>query len=226
MPSVVTALPSDPRLNLVAESNLPTEFGDFRLLVFHWEDDAAHPELSRQHLALVRGDVKDKDDVPVRIHSECLTGEVFGSLKCDCRGQLIAAQEWIAANNAGVILYLRQEGRGIGLANKIKAYALQEQGADTIEANVKLHLPVDARQYDVAAAILRFLHVSSVKLLTNNPEKVRRIQELGVIVKERIPTVVRANRFSVDYLRVKQSRLQHEIPSEALTFDEPSKVNK
>jgi GTP cyclohydrolase II len=220
--SSVTHLLPEQRLNLVAESNLPTEFGDFRLLVFHWEDDAAHPELSRQHLALVRGDISDKDDVPVRIHSECLTGEVFGSLKCDCRGQLVAAQEWIAANNYGIILYLRQEGRGIGLANKIKAYALQEQGADTIEANLKLHLPVDARQYDVAAAILRYLHVFSIKLLTNNPEKMQRIQELGITIKERIPTIVAANRFSLDYLRVKQSRLQHHIPNEALTVRDPN----
>lgn len=224
--SPVTHLPPDPRLSLVAESNLPTEFGDFRLLVFHWEDEAAHPELSRQHLALIRGDVLDKDGVPVRIHSECLTGEVFGSLKCDCRGQLIAAQEWIASNNSGVILYLRQEGRGIGLANKIKAYALQEQGADTIEANLKLHLPVDARQYDVAAAILRYLHVYSVKLLTNNPEKIQRLQELGITIKERIPTVIRANPFSVDYLRVKQSRLQHHIPSDALTIDDADSRSK
>lgn len=220
MPSV-THLPVDPRLSLIAESNLPTGFGDFRLLVFHWDDDAAHPELSRQHLALVRGDVSDKDDVPVRIHSECLTGEVFGSLKCDCRGQLIAAQEWIATNNYGIILYLRQEGRGIGLANKIKAYALQELGADTIEANLKLHLPVDARQYDVAAAILRYLHVYSIKLLTNNPEKMQRIQDLGITIKERIPTIVRANPFSLDYLRVKQSRLRHHIPTDALVLEDP-----
>lgn len=219
----VTPLPVDPRLSLIAESNLPTEFGDFRLMVFHWEDDAAHPELSRQHLALIRGDVRDKDDVPVRIHSECLTGEVFGSLKCDCRGQLIAAQEWIAANNYGIILYLRQEGRGIGLANKIKAYALQEQGADTIEANLKLHLPVDARQYDMAAAILRYLHVYSIKLLTNNPEKMQRIQELGIKIEERIPTVVPANPFSLDYLRVKQSRLHHHIPTDALVLDAPKR---
>src|SRR5690606_25288708 len=180
-----------------------------------------HPELSREPLALVRGDVNGKSRVPVRIHSECLTSEVFGSLKCDCRQQLLAAQEWIAKNQCGIVLYLRQEGRGIGISNKIRAYALQDAGADTIEANLKLHLPVDARQYDVAAAMLKELGVKSVRLLTNNPVKLKSLTDLGISVEERIPTLVRANRHSLDYLRVKKVRMLHEIPSESLLPEDP-----
>lgn len=218
----MTPSEAESRLTRLAESNLPTPFGDFRLIVFRWEDASAHPELSREHLALVRGTVSDKERVPVRIHSECLTSEVFGSLKCDCRQQLLSAQEWISKNNQGVVLYLRQEGRGIGISNKIRAYALQDAGADTIEANLKLHLPVDARQYDVAAAILRELGVKSVRLLTNNPVKLKSLADLGIPVEERIPTLVRANRHSVDYLRVKKVHMLHEIPSETLQPDELS----
>lgn len=208
----------DPRLTYLAQSNLPTPVGEFVLMVFRWDDNTVHPELSREHLALVRGNVAGRDDVPVRIHSECLTSEVFGSLKCDCREQLVAAQETIAESDLGVLLYLRQEGRGIGLANKIRAYALQDAGADTIEANLMLHLPVDARQYDVAAAILKYLRVASVRLLTNNPEKVNSLRALGISVTHRIPSLVPANPHSADYLRVKKDQLAHEIPSEMLSL--------
>jgi GTP cyclohydrolase II len=206
----------DPRLTYLAQSNLPTPNGDFTLMVFRWEDNTVHPELSREHLALVRGQVAGRANVPVRIHSECLTSEVFGSLKCDCRQQLVAAQQAIAEQELGVLLYLRQEGRGIGLANKIRAYALQDAGADTIEANLKLHLPVDARQYDVAAAILKHLRVASVRLLTNNPEKLSSLRALGVEVTGRVPSLVPANQYSAEYMRVKKDRLDHEIPSEML----------
>lgn len=206
----------DPRLTYLAQSRLPTPFGDFALMVFRWEDTTAHPELSREHLALVRGDVAGRTEVPVRIHSECLTSEVFGSLKCDCRQQLVSAQQSIAMNEFGVLLYLRQEGRGIGLTNKIRAYALQDAGADTIQANLQLHLPVDARQYDVAAAILNYLEVKSVRLLTNNPEKVNSLRALGIIVTDRVPSLVPATAHSVDYLRVKKDQLAHEIPLEMI----------
>lgn len=202
------------RLENLAVAPLPTRFGVFQLHVFRWDDPEAHPGLSNEHLALVMGDVRGGRSVAVRVHSECLTSEVFGSLKCDCKQQLEQAQAEIARRGAGAILYLRQEGRGIGLANKIRAYALQELGADTIEANELLHLPVDAREYDVAAAMLRALGVESVRLMTNNPKKLEGLRALGVDVEDRMPVLVEANRYSAGYLDVKRRRMQHEIPSE------------
>lgn len=206
----------DPRLTYLAQSNLPTPYGDFILMVFRWDDESVHPELSKEHLALVRGDVAGKTNVPVRMHSECLTSEIFGSLKCDCRQQLVSAQQLIATSELGVLLYLRQEGRGIGLTNKIRAYALQDAGADTIQANLQLHLPVDARQYDVAAAILQYLRIESVRLLTNNPEKMNSLRRLGIPVTDRVPSLVPATPHSAEYLRIKKDQLAHDIPSEML----------
>jgi GTP cyclohydrolase II len=185
----------------------------FQLRVYRWDDANAHPALSKEHCALVMGDVRQKRAVPVRVHSECLTSEVFGSLKCDCREQFERAQAEIARRGAGVLLYLRQEGRGIGLANKIRAYALQALGADTIEANELLHLPVDARTYDVAAAMLREIGVDSIELLTNNPEKSDSLTRLGIEVERRLPVLVAANPFSAAYLEVKRRRMQHDLPS-------------
>jgi GTP cyclohydrolase II len=199
-------------LELLANAPLPTRHGLFQLRVYRWDDPSAHPGLSNEHCALVFGDVRGKRGVAVRVHSECLTGEVFTSLKCDCREQFEAAQIEIARRGTGVLLYLRQEGRGIGLANKVRAYALQALGADTIEANELLHLPVDARTYDVAAAILREIGVESVELLTNNPEKVKSLTRLGVIVDKRVPVLVAANPFSEGYLEVKRRRMQHDLP--------------
>jgi len=203
----------DFRLEHQAHAPIPTRFGTFDLHVFEFEDAAAHPALSREHCALVMGDVRGQRGIPVRIHSECLTSEVFGSLKCDCREQLERAQAEIARRGVGVLLYLRQEGRGIGLANKIRAYALQAKGADTIEANELLHLPVDARSYDVAAAMLRNLGVESVDLLTNNPLKYDALLKLGIQVERRVPVLVPANPFSASYLEVKRRRMQHDLPS-------------
>ena len=203
----------DFRLEHQARAPIPTRFGTFDLRVFEWEDADAHPALSREHCALVMGDVRGQHSVPVRMHSECLTSEVFGSLKCDCREQLERAQAEIARRGVGVLLYLRQEGRGIGLANKVRAYALQAQGADTVEANELLHLPVDARSYDVAAAMLRNLGVESIELLTNNPLKLDALRELGVHVERRVPVLVPANPFSASYLEVKRRRMQHDLPS-------------
>jgi GTP cyclohydrolase II len=205
---------SDPRLEYLAEAPLPTAFGQFRVIVFRYRDPEAHPALSDEHLALVMGDVKNQHDVPVRVHSECLTSEVFGSLKCDCREQLAKAQGTVGQLGRGVVLYLRQEGRGIGLANKIRAYALQAQGADTVEANERLHLPVDARQYDVAAAILRHLEVRSIRLMTNNPVKVDSLERLGIEVAGRIPVHIPANEYSEGYLTVKRDRMSHALPRE------------
>jgi len=201
------------RLEALAKAPLPTKYGVFQLHVFRWDDPQAHPGLSNEHLALVMGDVRGARGVALRVHSECLTSEVFGSLKCDCRQQLEQAQAEVARRGQGVILYLRQEGRGIGLANKIRAYALQELGADTIEANRLLHLPIDAREYDVAAAMIRSLGIESVELMTNNPGKYESLRNLGITVERRLPALVEANRYSAGYLDVKRRHMRHEIPS-------------
>ncbi len=206
-----------PRLELLAQAPIPTPYGAFSVMVFRYDDPGAHPTLSDEHVALVMGNVADQERVPVRVHSECLTSEVFGSLKCDCKQQLEAAQAMIGRHGAGVVLYLRQEGRGIGLANKIKAYALQAGGADTIEANELLHLPVDARQYDVAADILKALDVRSVELMTNNPEKQEALTRLGIRVLGRIPVHAGANPHSESYLSVKRDRMRHLLPDDVLT---------
>ena len=200
------------RLEQLAQAPLPTRHGMFQVRVFRWDDPSVHPSLSREHCALIIGDVRGRRNVPVRVHSECLTGEVFSSLKCDCREQFDHAQAAIAAHGFGVILYLRQEGRGIGLANKVRAYALQALGADTVEANELLHLPVDARTYDVAALMLRELGVESIELMTNNPAKVAELRKLGVTVEKRLPVLIPANPFSASYLEVKRLRMQHELP--------------
>jgi GTP cyclohydrolase II len=161
------------------------------------------------------GNLRGRTDVAVRIHSECITSEVFGSLKCDCKDQLDAAQAEIARRGFGAVLYLRQEGRGIGLANKVRAYALQAHGADTVDANRLLGLPVDARRYDAAAAMLGVLGVRSVELLTNNPAKEEALRTLGVDVVGRVPVLVPTNPFSATYLETKRSRMRHVIPVEA-----------
>jgi len=205
----------------LALASIPTPFGRFAVHVFGQEQVGTGPA-GKEHVALVMGKVSDVDDVVVRVHSECLTGEVFGSLRCDCRAQLETAQEMIASAGAGVIVYLRQEGRGIGLANKIKAYALQDQGADTVDANQMLYLPIDAREYGVAAAILAKLGVGSVRLLTNNPSKLAGLQAFGITVNERIPLLVPSNEHSSDYLQTKRHKLQHDIPSSAVGSAVPS----
>ena len=189
---------------------MPTDAGVFDVYAYEETDTGT------EHLAMVMGDVADRPEgLPplVRVHSECLTGEVFSSLKCDCREQFDHAQAAIAEHGYGVILYLRQEGRGIGLANKVRAYALQAMGADTVEANELLHLPVDARTYDAAAAMLRELGVESIELMTNNPAKVDELRQLGVTVEKRLPVLIPANPFSASYLEVKRRRMAHELPA-------------
>ncbi len=195
------------RITIYGEALLPTHRGLFRTVVFRDSETGA------EHVALVAGDVAD-DAVPVRVHSECLTSEVFGSLKCDCRAQLDRALDLIAERGRGVLLYLRQEGRGIGLGNKIRAYALQAQGHDTYEANRLLGFPDDLREYDIAADMLRLLGVRSIELVTNNPLKLAGLQEAGVKVRGRIQLPSPTNPHNVEYLRVKRERTGHLIELE------------
>ena len=187
----------------VAQSTLPTRFGEFRVVAFRGDPQA------REHLALVRGEVRGAERVPVRLHSECLTGDALGSLRCDCGEQLDASLERIASLSLGLLLYMRQEGRGIGLTNKIRAYAIQDQGYDTIEANRLLGFPDDLRDYAVAADILRALGVRSVLLMTNNPAKIRGLREHGIEVAGRIPVLVPPNRHNSGYLETKRRRAGH-----------------
>jgi GTP cyclohydrolase II len=191
-----------------AESEVPTEYGVVRVVVYRVGKDA-----SEEHVALVVGDVRSDGTRPVlaRVHSECWTGEVLRSQKCDCREQLEHALRAIAAAGRGVVVYLRQEGRGIGLGNKIRAYALQEQGHDTVDANRMLGFADDARTYDVAAAILGDLGVASVALLTNNPKKVDGLRAHRVEVNERVPIAVAPNEHNADYLAVKATKMGHAL---------------
>jgi 3,4-dihydroxy 2-butanone 4-phosphate synthase/GTP cyclohydrolase II len=184
-----------------SEANLPTPWGPFRIVVYHFGEVEA--------LALVRGEVKGAEGVLARVHSECLTGEVFGSLRCDCRQQLEHALERIAADEVGVLVYLRQEGRGIGLGNKVRAYALQDQGHDTVDANLALGFAPDLRSYEMAAAILRDLGVASIRLMTNNPAKLEGLRQAGAVVAGHEPHWVASSDLSHDYLEAKRAKLGH-----------------
>jgi 3,4-dihydroxy 2-butanone 4-phosphate synthase/GTP cyclohydrolase II len=187
----------------VADTALPTRFGDFRAIGYASTVDG------KEHLALVKGDVRRARDVLVRVHSECLTGDVFGSHRCDCGDQLADALRRIEAEGRGVVVYLAQEGRGIGLLNKLRAYELQDRGRDTVEANLELGLPVDARDYRVAAEILADLEIASVRLLTNNPAKVAGLEHNGMTVSDRVAIEHPAGEHNGDYLRAKAERLGH-----------------
>ena len=187
----------------IAQTRLPTRHGEFTSIVYEDMQEEGHP------VALVMGDVADERPVLVRVQSECLTGEVFGSLRCDCGPQLETAMAQIAAEGRGVILYLRQEGRGIGLANKLRAYALQDQGLDTVEANRCLGFPPDLREYGVAARMLQELGVRSVRLLTNNPAKLAGLENGRIRVIERVPLVIKPNMENGAYLRTKRDKMKH-----------------
>ena len=193
----------DKLVSIAAETKLPTKFGEFRIIVF--KNDVDHKE----HLMIVKGDVRGKSDVLMRIHSECLTGDVFGSHRCDCGEQLENALRCIEEQGEGIVIYMRQEGRGIGLTNKIKAYTLQDEGYDTVEANVKLGFPPDMREYSLAAQMLRELDVKSVKLLTNNPEKKEDLERWGITVSKRVPIVIKANSVNAKYLNTKKEKMRH-----------------
>ena len=189
----------------VAVAELPTRFGDFRIVAFWNNRDA------KDHVAIIHGDVVGQSEVPMRVHSECLTGDALGSIRCDCRDQIEAALKRIAEHERGLVLYLRQEGRGIGLLNKIRAYALQDQGLDTVEANLALGFRDDERDYAIAAHMLRSLDVRSVRVMTNNPNKLEQLKGYGITVAGRIPHVLPPNVHNRFYLETKAKRSGHMI---------------
>ena len=189
----------------IAQAQLPTKFGKFRINIF---EDILNKE---EHIALIKGSVENKEDILVRVHSQCITGDIFHSDRCDCNKQLHTALRMIQQEGAGVLLYMSQEGRGIGLGNKIKAYELQEQGLDTVEANIKLGFAPDLRDYGVATQILKEVGVSTIRLLTNNPRKVMGLESYGLKIIERIPIEVKPNSINRRYLETKKVKLHHMI---------------
>lgn len=192
-------------VRIVAMAELPTRFGDFHIVAFENNRDG------KEHVAITRGDVIGAENVPVRLHSECLTGDVMGSLRCDCRDQLEAALIEIGNMERGMVLYLRQEGRGIGLINKIRAYSLQDEGLDTVEANLALGFRDDERDYAVAAHMLMSLKIQSVQLMTNNPKKINQLTQYGIDVTGRIPHIMPPNEHNRFYLETKAAKSGHMI---------------
>jgi 3,4-dihydroxy 2-butanone 4-phosphate synthase/GTP cyclohydrolase II len=205
---------NDRLVERVVSTRLPTTFGEFEAIGYRSLVDEKH------HVALVKGDVAGRSDVLVRVHSECLTGDVFHSLRCDCGEQLASALSMIEQEGEGVLLYLSQEGRGIGLLNKLRAYRLQEDGLDTVEANERLGLPADLRDYGIGAQILADLGLSSIRILTNNPKKIRGLEGYGLSVSAQIPIEHAPNEHNADYLRTKAQRMGHILHHQGLNLDE------
>ena len=204
-------------VRIAAIADLPSRFGDFQIVAFYNNRD------EKEHAAIVRGDVLGAENVPVRVHSECLTGDAVGSLRCDCRDQLETALTRLGRMERGVLLYLRQEGRGIGLINKIRAYGLQDHGLDTVEANLALGFRDDERDYSVAAHMLFSLKVGSIQLMTNNPRKLYELTKLGVAVTGRIPVIIPPNVFNEFYLKTKAEKSGHWLdPHHKLHLQEQS----
>ena len=191
------------RLEVVEPVDFPTKYGHFALYGFY------HPGSEKIHTVVVKGELAGSEEIPVRIHSECHTGDVLGSLRCDCGEQLEAALRYIGEQPAGAVVYLKQEGRGIGLRNKLRAYALQDEGMDTVEANEQLGFPAETRTYADGAEIIRRLGIRSVVLLTNNPDKITKLQEEGVNIARREPLVIPSNPHSSRYLSTKKLKMDH-----------------
>lgn len=188
-------------MNHISETDFPTRFGKFKLHAFVDEQGG-------EHIALVKGEI-EKKIVPVRIHSKCLTGDTFGSLRCDCREQFETALNYIEKEKLGIFIYLDQEGRGIGLTNKIKAYTLQDKGMDTVEANFDLGFCDDLRDYEIATEILKYFKVEEVNLLTNNPDKIKDLEKEDIKVTKRIPLVANPTDYNEEYLKTKKEKLNH-----------------
>ncbi|HET6846492.1 MAG TPA: GTP cyclohydrolase II, partial [Anaerolineales bacterium] len=204
-------------VRIAAIGDLPTRFGDFQIVAFYNNRD------NKEHAAIVRGNVLNAEDVPVRVHSECLTGDAIGSLRCDCRDQLETSLKRLGQMERGVLLYLRQEGRGIGLINKIRAYGLQDHGLDTVQANLALGFRDDERDYSVAAHMLFSLKIKSIQLMTNNPRKINELSKLGVNVTGRIPVIIPPNPFNEFYLKTKAEKSGHWLdPHHKLHLQEQS----
>jgi GTP cyclohydrolase II len=197
--------PANVCVRVIAVAELPTRVGHFRIVAFTNNRDG------KEHIAMIKGDVVGAAEVPTRLHSECLTGDVMGSLRCDCRDQLLEGLKVIHGMDRGILLYLRQEGRGIGLVNKIRAYSLQDRGLDTVEANLALGFRDDERDYAVAAHMLKSLEVTSIHLITNNPNKIKQLTQYGVTVSGRIPHVIPPNEHNRFYLETKAKRSGHYI---------------
>jgi 3,4-dihydroxy 2-butanone 4-phosphate synthase / GTP cyclohydrolase II len=204
---------NDKLIERVVDAGLPTKFGDFTVVGFRSLVDEKH------HVAMVKGEVDGEQDVLVRVHSECLTGDVFHSLRCDCGEQLEHALRRIEAEGQGVLLYLSQEGRGIGLLNKLKAYELQEQGLDTVEANLRLGFAADVREYGIGSQILADLGLSTIRVLTNNPKKISGISGFGLEVVEQVPIEMEPNAENRSYLDVKRDKLGHALHHQDLRFE-------
>ena len=204
----------------VVDTKLPTGFGEFVAVGYRSLVDNKH------HVALVKGDIEGESDVLVRVHSECLTGDVFHSLRCDCGEQLESALAMIEREGRGVLLYLSQEGRGIGLLNKLKAYKLQEEGFDTVDANLKLGLPADLRDYGIGAQILVDLGLSSIRILTNNPKKISGLAGYGLSVTDQVPIEHAPNPHNEAYLRAKRERMGHTLHHQGLAYDEEMLSNE
>jgi len=197
---------TDKMIAKVAETNLPTKYGDFKSIAFRSLTDAD------EHVALVKGDLTSAESIPlVRVHSQCLTGDTFQSLRCDCGEQMEKSLEQISNSESGVFLYMRQEGRGIGLHNKLKAYELQDKGLDTVDANIKLGFPPDLRWYGIGAQILSSLGITKMKLLTNNPKKVIGLNSYGIDIVEQVPIIIESNSKNKQYLETKRTRLGHSL---------------